>query len=343
MSPKQRGLASILPLVIIGCTLFLMLGCASTPERAASHLDDFELKVLTESELPCPGAGSVIHLGKDVEMQIVLLIGPMLFQQLPRNAEFDAEVGGQRFEFSRMADQQFRIRLNSNSLTAVHNTGPARVAVIYKDPNGGETELGQKLMLSVRTQPPPKPSNLRVEEKRRDGFSLAWDGSQGDSMRFIVQKWVSEEWRSIGEAVQSPPAQVSGRADGRFRVVAIDCASNKSPSDELILEDREIRFTEKACSGDQDRAYVAAVSQVMDSFVKDCVGLIMASHPNWNRGEVMSQVRREMHGINRPGIALTPRDEAEFVREGNKWCVSVTGEIDRDYFENWCSRIKVGS
>ena len=122
--------------------------------------------------------------------------------------------------------------------------------------------------------------------------------------------------------------------------MAIDCASNGSASDELILEDRFVRFTAKACSVNRDRAYVAAVGLVNDDFVKECCGIVMASDPSQNRVELMAIVRREMHGINRPGIALTPRDEAKFVSEGGKWCVAVSGEIDREYFDNWCKRIR---
>lgn len=308
----------------------------------ATHLDDFQLIPLTDPELACARSGSanVTSLGKDLEVRFVLIVGPMMAKSLPEPVQFEGTFAGSGLDFQRISKNEFMAKTNTGVLKKLREAKPIRFGLWYRDEAKGQYRLPIAQSFVVDTKPPEAPGNLRVEEKARSHFSLVWDPSPGEvGGGYAVQRWDAGQWHTVAKSPQYPRASVPVRPHGRFRVVARDCASNEAHSRELALDDTVLEFSHRACSRTKDGAYLSAEAAIRDDFIRDACNVLLEQDRLLRRSDVLDAVRQSMDGPDRPEIRITPMSEAKFEQQDGKWCVKITGKVDRIHFENWCKSI----
>ncbi|MCD6328194.1 fibronectin type III domain-containing protein [bacterium] len=330
------------PSRFLGIALVLLVASGAVCLAGPEHLDDFQLIALTDPELACAATegGNIISLGKDLEVRFVLLVGPMLEKTLPAPILFKGTLAGRELDFERISETEFVAKAETSSLKKLRDTKPVRIAIWFQDKARKAHNLRTDLSFVVDTQPPAAPDKLRVEEKAGSHFSLVWDPSPGDvGGGYTVQKWDAGQWRTVAQSAKYPRARVPVRPHGRFRVAARDCASNEAYSDELALDDTVLKFSHRACSRSKDGAFLSAEATIRDDFVRDACNVLLERDRSLRRSDVLDAVRQAMDAPDRPEIRITPMAEAQFEQQGGKWCVELTGKVDRVHFENWCKSI----
>ena len=312
---------------------------STIPDKSfIDNLKDFHLEILTENHGLCPGRDgkNMIFWGRDARLQLVLT-----FSQIPptdvRPDDLVARIElipNLSFPFAlRSSEKVFMTDItNLNSLQHGLDTGPTGISIFYKG-RDGEVFLGTQGRLAIDTIPPKAPINLRVTDSGPSYFSLTWEYVPGDIKEYCVEKWDSGEWLTIRSGFRSPPVRIKLRPEGRFRIVAVDCALNRAISDEVWVE--YITIKKKDCGENRTAAYRNAQDMVNEQFVSQYVRPGLISHSDLNQREVDRMIANDPKGWVPPGIHFTPEDKAEYNSEGNEYCARVTGRLSRKTLQRW--------
>ncbi|MBW2610700.1 MAG: fibronectin type III domain-containing protein [Deltaproteobacteria bacterium] len=311
---------------------------ATLGEKQINRLRAFQLKILSEKHGICPGPDGkdMIFLGRDARLQLVLR-----FTQTPpadvKAGDLVARIADLSFPFARRTSEKTYMTdiINLSALKQGFTTGPSGVSIFFKDRNK-EILLGAKGMLAIDTIPPPKPLNLYVTDTGPDYFSLGWESRKGEIKEYSVQIWDSGQWRTFSSDFSSPPVRIDSKPAGRVRVMAIDCALNRTFSQEVVLgRDNRLSITRTGCGKTKHLAYRAAQVLIDDGFVREYVSPWLKSNATLTNGEVNTLITERHEGWVPPGIKFTPQNRAKYHKENGKWCAEVTGALNRTPFKIW--------
>lgn len=336
----------------VGCCLLISCAPARTPvmkppvqpsprtadKNIMDNLKDFRLEILAENYGLCPGRDgkNMIFLGRDARLQLVLT-----FSQIPptdvRPDDLVARIAHLTFPFAQRTSERVYMTdiVELNSLEHGLNTGPTGLSMFYKD-RDEEVFLGTQGRLAIDTIPPPEPINLRVTESGPDYFSLTWEYAPGDIKEYRVQKWDSGQWLTIHSGFRSPPVRIKSKPEGRFRIVAVDCALNRSFSEEVVIAQAKcLSITRTGCGKRRYLAYRAAQVLINEGFVRGYVSPWLKANTVLGSEEVNILITERLEGWVPPGIKYTPENEAKYFPDNGLWCGEITGSLDRNFFENW--------
>ncbi len=202
-------------------------------------LKTFQLRLLTENEGFHHGSP---FIGLNSRFQLVLLFP----RKLPRSVtpdRFNARIGPMEHPFSKQnAHQEFFTRI-----LAVTEQGleidPGKISIFYKKGNGQSILLGKQESIAVDATPPSSPS-LRLRDRGPDHFTLTWSDASRDVKAYVIQTFEAGQWVKIPPgSVGGPPVRVEREPVGRVRVMAVDRAMNRTPSNEIDLAAREDDLT----------------------------------------------------------------------------------------------------
>jgi len=199
---------------------------------------NFEMDILAENEGVClgPDGRDVIWLGRNSKLQLVLK-----FKEIPsgdvKPDHLVVQLAHLKIPFARRTTEREYMSdiIDVNSRAAGLDTGPIGIALFYESSNG-RFFLGTQGLLAIDAIPPSKPTNLRVTDRRCRYFSLSWDNEREETSKYFVQKWESGHWLTLHPGFKSPPIQINSNPEGRFRIMAVDCALNRSFSREINLD-----------------------------------------------------------------------------------------------------------
>jgi hypothetical protein len=302
-----------------------------------TDLKAFRLEILAVNHGLCLRDGkNMIFLGRDSSLQLVLK-----FTQIPdvKPDDLVARIAHLSFPFAlRSSEKVFMTDItNLDSLEPGLDTGTTGIS-IFKG-RDGEIFLGTQEMLVIDTTPPPKPTNFKVKERGADHFSLSWESGKGDIKEYLVQKWDSGRWLTLRSGFSSPFVSIESKPEGRFRIVAVDCALNRAVSEEIILDQgRYLSVTETGRGERRCLAYRIAQILIDYGFVRKYVSPWLEANTDFTKNEINTMITERLEGWVPPGIRYTPENETQYYREEGKWCTKVTGKLDRNSFNNWIRR-----
>ena len=307
----------------------------SADTNIMANLRDFDLEILLENHGLCPGPDgkNMIFLGRDARLQLVLT-----FSQIPpADVAPDglvARIAHLNFPFVKKTSERVYMTdiINLDSLEDGLNTGPTGISISYKGPDR-EVFIGTQEILAIDTTSPPRPINLRVAESGPGHFSLSWEYIKEGIKEYLVQKWDSGQWLTLRSGFSLPPVTIKSKPEGRFRIVAVDCALNRAFSDEVWVE--YISITKENCEANRTAAYRKARDMVNDAFVWEYVRPWLISHSNLNQRELDRMIVSNPKRWMPPGIHFTLQDKAEYTCEGNEHCARVTGRLPRETLQRW--------
>ncbi|MCP4690183.1 MAG: DUF4384 domain-containing protein, partial [Desulfobacterales bacterium] len=244
---------------LITAVFFLILGCAPSrpsiqtppapapamserPEPPAAEpadatpeirrlLNDFQLTLQTENEGYHNGHPVI---GVNSRLNLVLIFSEKLPETITPD-RFIARLGHLEFSFSRHNDHQEFFTKEFTIKTPDVQFGPTEFSLYFKEDNGNKLFLGKQEATAVDTTPPRKPA-LRLKECDSNHFTLTWSDASEDIMEYVLQELKSGRWVKIAPgSVGAPPVRINRKPEGRVRVVAVDWAMNRTPSNEIDL------------------------------------------------------------------------------------------------------------
>ncbi|MEA1873148.1 MAG: fibronectin type III domain-containing protein [Bacteroidota bacterium] len=311
---------------------------ATLGEKQIDLLRDFQLQILSENHGICPGPDGrdMSFLGRNARLQLILR-----FVQAPpadiRAGDLVARIADLNLPFARRTSKKTYMTdiVALSSLKQGLNTGPSGVSIFYKDKDK-EILLGTKGMLAIDTIPPQAPVNLYVTDTGPDYFFLTWESKKEEIKEYFVQIRDSGQWRTLSAGFSSPPVRLNSKPQGRVRVMAIDCALNRAFSEEVVLGlDYRLSITRTGCGKTKYLAYRAAQVLIDDGFVREYVSPWLKSNATLTNGEINTLITERHEGWVPPGIRFTPQNRAKYHKEDGKWCVEVTGVLNRTPFKTW--------
>lgn len=365
---KMRNLKKMLLIhakgigLILLVTAVLLAGCASgrhtlhkspvegepvSINEAASHgvivpeaLKVFHVEILSQNSGICPGPDgkNMPYLGRDARLQVVLT-----FNRMPpghiRPEHLSARLLHLNIPFVRQTSETRFITdvVDLNALEPGLEAVPQSVSIFYGT-TGRDVFLGTGGRFGIDTKPPLKPAGVHILSQ--DGSTLlTWEKRPDRIKEYRIQKWDAGRWLTIGSGFGSPPLSIDPGTSARLRIVAVDCALNRSFSDDILVgKAGQMRLTRIGCGKNRYMAYSGAQVLINDGFVREYVSPWLKSNTTLTDGEVRVLITEYHEGWVPPGIDYTPENKASYYFEDGRWCTEVTGTLNRKFFDNWATQ-----
>ncbi len=196
------------------------------------RLTDFQLRLHTENEGYHDGHPVI---GVNTRLNIVLIFAGKLPETITPD-RFIARLGHLEFPFSRHNDNREFFTREFAIQAPNLEFGPDEIALYFREDTGERTLLGKQESTAVDTTPPSRPA-LRLKDCDSNHVTLTWSDASGDIMEYVLQELKMGQWVKIAPgSVGAPPVRLNRKPRGRIRVVAVDWAMNRTPSNEIDLE-----------------------------------------------------------------------------------------------------------
>jgi len=311
-------------------------------EATKKHDFEFDFKIIADNTGTCPDLDKKrIHiLGRDTRFKMILTFP----HPLPTGVEpkhFSAHIGQSIINFSHHPSiQEFHTDIIEAGLLTVEEAFKQTGISIYYKNKMNEIFLGEKGVLRLDKIPPKKPINLSITDYGPQSFRITWElegESKGkDIKEYRIEGWAKGNWTPVISGIQATSATIQSPPEGLIRVAAIDCALNKTVSDELLVS--TIKIKKRACGSSKESANRAVRSRINDAYMQTHVGYWLKSNTQFTNREIHAIVSSKSGKWLPPLITYKEKHETNYSEEQNLWCADVAGLMDRNRFMGWISR-----
>lgn len=300
----------------------------------------FHVEILSQNSGICPGPDgkNMPFLGRDARIQVVLTFSTIPPAHL-KPGQLSARLYHLNIPFTRRTGQNRFLTdvVDLNSLAPGLNMEARGVSIFYRTTDG-EVLLGNGGRFAIDTTPPPKPLELQITT-RGGTRRLTWKSQSDRIKEYRIQKWDAGRWLTFGSGFGSPPVTIDPATEARLRIVAVDCALNRSFSDDILVGEAEnISITRIGRGKNRYMAYSGAQVLINDGFVREYVSPWLKSNTEFTDGEIRVFITERHEGWVPPGIEYTPESRVSYYLQDGKWCAEVTGTLNRVFFDDWAQK-----
>ncbi|MCP4692303.1 MAG: hypothetical protein GY859_29935, partial [Desulfobacterales bacterium] len=171
----------------------------------------------------------------------------------------------------------------------------------------------------------PKPIHVKILKSGADFFEATWDLDRtpetAEIKEIIIKKRVAGAWRSIWSGPSAPRVRAPSSPVGQFRIVAVDCALNRSWTD---FTPDVIVITRRGCGSSRGRAYTNAAQKIEEALYEEHI-----------KPRLQDRTGLTTRSWAPPEIIYTPKSQTRFYKKDGKWCSEVSGQLNRPRFNQW--------